>query len=196
MQPLIRFSRLIDRLSEWLGNASMYVVIVTVVVGFLNVVLRYVGRFIGMRLTSNLFIELQWYLYSLIFFLGFAYILKHGINVRVDFWFAELPRKKQAWIDFIGHMVSLIPFCIIGLSVAYSPVLRSWGLLPSGEWGMWEMSPDPDGLPRAPIKSMIIVAFIFLLLQGIAELIKLIAVLRGQEALVDIDIHDAPLRIE
>jgi len=196
LQPLIRFSRLIDRLSEWLGNASMYVVIVTVVVGFLNVVLRYVGRFIGMRLTSNLFIELQWYLYSLIFFLGFAYILKHGINVRVDFWFAELPRKKQAWIDFIGHMVSLIPFCIIGLSVAYSPVLRSWGLLPSGEWGMWEMSPDPDGLPRAPIKSMIIVAFIFLLLQGIAELIKLIAVLRGQEALVDIDIHDAPLRIE
>lgn len=196
MLSLIRFSRLIDRLSEWLGGLSVYVVIITVVVGFLNVVLRYVGRFIGVRLTSNLFIELQWYLYSLIFFLGFAYILKHGINVRVDFWFAELPRKKQAWIDLIGHLIALIPFCIIALIVAYSPVLRSWGLLPSGEWGSWELSPDPNGLPRAPIKSMIIVAFTFLLLQAIAEIIKLVAILRGQEDLVDVEVPDAPLRIE
>ena len=196
MQTLVKISRWIDALSEWLGNLSVYLVIITVVVGFLNVVLRYMGRFVGMRLTSNLFIELQWYLYSMIFFLGFAYILKHGINVRVDFWFAELPRKKQALIDFIGHWIALIPFCIIGLWVTYSPVMRSWGRLPNGTWGSWELSPDPSGLPRAPIKSMIILAFVFLLLQGIAELIKLLAVLRDQTELIDVVDRDAPIRIE
>jgi TRAP-type mannitol/chloroaromatic compound transport system permease small subunit len=174
----------------------MYLVIVTFVVGFLNVVLRYVGRFIGVRLTSNLFIELQWYLYSLIFFFGFAYILKNNLNVRVDFWYAKQSRKRQATIDFVGHLVSLIPFCIMGIMVTINPVLRSWGLLPDGSWGTWELSPDPSGLPRAPIKTMIIFAFVTLLIQGIAELIKLIAILRGQEALVEAFHQDTPLRIE
>ena len=196
MRALIKLSRFIDAISERLGAVSMYLVIVTVVVGFLNVVLRYMGRFIGVRLTSNLFIELQWYLYSLVFFFGFAYIFKHNINVRVDFWYAELSRKKQALIDFIGHLIALFPFCIIGLWVAYSPVLRSWGLLPNGTWGVWEISPDPNGLPRAPIKTMIIFAFLTLLIQGISEMIKLLAILRDQEDLIDIEMPDAPIRIE
>ncbi|MCB8946217.1 MAG: TRAP transporter small permease subunit [Ardenticatenaceae bacterium] len=185
-------------MTDWFGNLAMYIVMITVFVGFANVVLRYVGRFIGVRLTSNLVIELQWYLYSLIFFFGFAYILKHGINVRVDFWYAEQSRKRKAWIDIIGHLVSLIPFALLALWVTYTPVLTSWGLRPNGEWGNWEMSPDPNGLPRAPIKSMIIFAFLTLLLQGISELIKLIAIVRDKEKELGTAVEElqAPIRIE
>ncbi|RME72612.1 MAG: TRAP transporter small permease subunit [Chloroflexi bacterium] len=196
MKTLVKISKFIDSISERIGILAEYLVLITFTVGFLNVVLRYSGRFFGFRLTSNLFIELQWYLYSLIFFFGFAYILKNNINVRVDFWYAELSPKKQALIDFVGHLIGLIPFCILGLTVTYSPVLRSWGLLPDGTWGTWEMSPDPSGLPRAPIKSMILVAFALLLLQAISEMIKLVAILTDHEEEVELVIPDAPLRIE
>lgn len=196
MKTLVKISKFIDGISERIGILAEYLVLITFTVGFLNVVLRYSGRFFGFRLTSNLFIELQWYLYSLIFFFGFAYILKNNINVRVDFWYAELSPKKQALIDFVGHLIGLIPFCILGLTVTYSPVLRSWGLLPDGTWGTWEMSPDPSGLPRAPIKSMILVAFALLLLQAISEMIKLVAILTDHEEEVELVIPDAPLRIE
>lgn len=198
MKVLAKYVHFVDRMTDWFGNLAMYIVMITVFVGFANVVLRYVGRFIGVRLTSNLVIELQWYLYSLIFFFGFAYILKHGINVRVDFWYAEQSRKRKAWIDIIGHLVSLIPFALLALWVTYTPVLTSWGLRPNGEWGNWEMSPDPNGLPRAPIKSMIIFAFLTLLLQGISELIKLIAIVRDKEKELGTAVEElqAPIRIE
>ena len=196
MRTLISISRAIDRLADRLGDLVMYLVVITIVVGFGNVVLRYVGEVTGRRLTSNFFIELQWYLYSLIFLFGFAYILKNNINVRVDFWYANLTQKQKAWIDLIGHVISLIPFCIIGLWATYSPVLRSWGRLPDGSWGTWELSPDPSGLPRAPIKTMIIVAFVLLLLQAISEIIKLIAILRDHPEFVEVAHRDAPLRVE
>lgn len=192
------YIRAIDRLSEGLGAVSMYLVIVTLVIGFANVLLRYVGRFVGVRLTSNLFIELQWYLYSLIFLLGFAYILRHNINVRVDFWYGRFSDKAKARVDAIGHILALIPFCIIALIVAWRPILTSWGLRPNGSWGLWELSPDPSGLPRAPIKSVIIVAFITLLLQAIAEMIRLVATLRDIEELKPQHLRkiESPLRVE
>ena len=198
MRILARYVHFVDTMTEWFGKLSMYIVMLTVFVGFANVVLRYVGRFVGVRLTSNLFIELQWYLYSLIFFFGFAYILKHGINVRVDFWYANQSKERKAWIDIIGHLLSLLPFAILGLWVTYSPVLTSWGLRPNGEWGTWELSPDPSGLPRAPIKSMIIFAFLTLLLQGIAEMIKLYATVSGKEEELGTAVKElqAPIRIE
>lgn len=197
-RALKKYMQIIDTLTEALGSLSMYFVIITVSLGFANVVLRYLGRFVEIRLTSNLFIELQWYLYSLIFFFGFAYILKHNINVRVDFWFANQSPKRRATIDFVGHLIALIPFCIIGIVVTTNPVLASWGLRPDGSWGTWELSPDPSGLPRAPIKSMIIIAFVTLLLQAIVEMIRLYAVLRDVEGLKPEKIVEveAPLRIE
>jgi TRAP-type mannitol/chloroaromatic compound transport system permease small subunit len=172
----------------------MMLVIAIVVIGFYNVAARYLGYYIGAQLASNLWIELQWYLYSMTFFLGFPYILKHGINVRVDFIYARWPKKRQAMLDFWGHLLFLVPYCIIGIWVTVNPVLVSWGRLPNGTWGRWEISPDPNGLARAPIKTMIIIAFIFLLLQTISELIKLWAVIRGHEELVAVT--EAPLRIE
>ena len=198
MRLLAKYVHFVDTMTEWFGKLAMYIVMLTVFVCFANVLVRYIGRFVGFRLTSNLIIELQWYLFSLIFFLGFAYILKHGINVRVDFWYADQSKERKAWIDIIGHLLALIPFTIIGLWVTYGPVLTSWGLRPNGEWGTWELSPDPSGLPRAPIKTMIIFAFLTLLLQGIAEMIKLFATVSGKQEELGAAVEElkAPLRIE
>lgn len=179
MKALLSFAHVIDRLTEVVGGLSNWIVIITVLVGFYNVAARYLGRYIGVRLSSNIFIELQWYLFSLIFFFGFAYILKHGVNVRVDFLYANWSDKQKAWVDFLGTILFLIPLCLIGIYVTYNPVMTSWGRRPNGAWGMWEVSPDPEGLPRAPIKTMIIVAFVLLLLQSLAQTIKHWAVIRG-----------------
>ena len=194
---LAKYIQIVDAISERLGWLSMFIVVITVIIGFFNVVARYSGRFIGMQLSSNVLIETQWYLYSLVFFFGFAYILKHGINVRVDFIYAKWPKERKAKLDFWGHLFFLVPFCIMAIWVTINPVLTSWGQRPNGTWGTWELSPDPSGLPRAPIKSMIIVAFVLLLLQTIAELIKLWDVAHGQDIdLEELGSSEAPIRIE
>jgi len=179
---MLKIANWIDSFTERLGFASAVCVILTVAVGFYNVMGRYIGKFIGVKLTSNMFIELQWYLFSLTFLLGFAYILKHGENVRVDFLYANWPEKTKAWVDVIGHALFLVTFCIIGLTVAFGPVMQSWGQLSDGSFGTWEMSPDPSGLPRAPIKTMILVGFGLLLLQTISEILKNIAKILGISA--------------
>lgn len=195
-QALVTYTRVVDGISERLGWISMALVLLTLAIGFYNVVARYVGRIIGVQLSSNVFIELQWYLYSMVFFLGFAYILKHGINVRVDFLYAKWPRRRKVLLDFWGHIFFLVPFCLLGIYVTISPVMNSWGLLPNGTWGTWEISPDPNGLPRAPIKSMIIVAFSMLLLQTISELVKMGLFLSGREEVVVEQETEEPIRIE
>ena len=184
MRILLKIAHIIDAVSEILGKAATFLVLATLFVGFGNVLLRYLGRFMGEQLSSNRWIETQWYLFSMIFFLMFPYILKHNVNVRVDFLYAKWDPKRQALVDLIGTLIFLIPFCILGIYVTISPVLYSWGRLPDGSWGTWELSPDPGGLPRAPIKSMIIVAFGMLLLQAIAQAIKYIAVLSGHKEVI------------
>lgn len=179
MKALLKLSGWIDILTERLGDISTWITVLVVAVGFINVVMRYLGRTIQRSLTSNGIVEAQWYLYSVIFLLGFAYILKHGVNVRVDFFFTYFTPKQKALVDVIGHLFFLIPFCILGIYVSLNPVMISWGLLGDGSFGTWEMSPNADGLPRAPLKSLVIVAFATLLLQTIAELIKKAAVLTG-----------------
>lgn len=179
MRLLLRLAHLVDAFTERMGGLSTLLVLVTIGVGFYNVLARYIGRFVGLKLASNLYIEAQWYLYSLVFLLGFAYILKHDVNVRVDFLYTNWSPKTQAWVNLVGTLLFLIPFCIMGIYVTYDPVMRSWGLLPNGSWGPWEVSPDPEGLPRAPLKSMIIFAMVTLLLQALAQMIKYIAVIRG-----------------
>ncbi len=200
LKILLKYTEIVDAISERLGWLSMMLVILTLIVGFYNVLARYLGRFIGVRLSTNLFIELQWYLYSLVFFLGFAYILKHGINVRVDFIYANWPKRRKAMLDFWGHIFFLVPYTLLGIYVTYKPVLTSWGKLPGGGWGPMEMSPDPSGLPRAPIKTMIIVAFVTLFFQAIAEIIKLYVVMTGKDEEVPVVVEEleveAPLRIE
>lgn len=190
---LIGYANAVDATNERLGRLSKYLVIVAVVVGFGNVVLRYVGRATARTMASNTYIELQWYLYGTLFLLAFAIVLRRGINVRVDFWYDDLDRRRQLQIDLIGHFIALLPFSLLGIWVSWSRVLASWGRRPDGEWPSgwqvwetWEMSGDAGGLPRAPIKSMILVAFIMLTLQALSEIAKTIVALRGHEDEVDL----------
>lgn len=179
MRALLRLSALIDSLIERLGSLNILIVLLTITIGAINPISRYIGGYLGVKLTSNALLELQWYLYSIIFFLGFAYVLKHGINVRVDFLYTNWSPKAKAWVDLIGTVLFLIPFCLLGLYVTWNPVLISWGRLPNGTFGNWELSPDPEGLPRAPIKSFILVSFSLLLLQAVSQAIKYLAVIIG-----------------
>lgn len=190
LRPLLGYQRAVDWVSELFGRLALYFVVAVVLVGFGNAVLRYVGRATGQQLASNRYIELQWYLYATMFLLTFAYILKNGINVRVDFWYGDRSRKTKAWIDFVGHLFALIPFCLLALWVSWGPILTSWGARPDGSfptaqvWRIWERSPDPGGLPRAPIKTMLWLGFALLLLQALAEMVKLVAELTGHGRLV------------
>lgn len=177
MRLLLKFAAGIDAINEFFGAISNYLVILVVIVGFYNVAARFIGRYIGVTLASNTYIELQWYLFSIIFFLGFGYILKHGVNVRVDFLYARFGPKGRAWIDLLGTLLFLIPFCLIGLYVTFNPVVRSWVT--------WEMSSDANGLPRAPVKSFVVIAFVLLLLQSIAQVIKNVAVLLGYSEIAE-----------
>ena len=179
MKGWLRLSRGIDTLMEWVGTLSMLLVTLLLGVGIYNVVVRYLGRLTRQNLASNTLLEAQWYLFSVIFFLGFAFILKRNTHVRVDFLYQNFGPKTRAWVNLFGTLVFLLPFCILGIYVTYEPVLRSWGLRPNGTWGAWEGSPDAGGLPRAPLKSLIIVAFGLLILQGLSDVIKHVAVLRG-----------------
>lgn len=190
MDILLKISKIIDNISERAGTISTALVLITVAVGFYNVVARYIGRYIGVQLSSNFFIELQWYLYSLTFFFGFTYLLKNDGNVRVDFIYGNWPLKRKAWLNLVGHILFLLPLCLIGIYATINPVMSSWGRLPNGDWGTWEVSPDPGGLPRAPIKSMIIVAFVLLLFQTFSELIKLAAIVKGHKELKTVIEHD------
>jgi TRAP-type mannitol/chloroaromatic compound transport system permease small subunit len=82
-------------------------------------------------------------------------------------------------VDFLGTLFFLIPFCLLAIYVSINPVLSSWGRLPDGTWGPWEVSSDAGGLPLAPLKTLIIVGFFGLLTQAISQLIKYAAILTG-----------------
>lgn len=173
LQALLRLSHGIDALTEWVGKLAYWLVLPMVLVGVWNVVGRYVGYYIaGRNLTSNGLIELQWYIFSMVFLLGAAYTLKHNGHVRVDVLYSTFSWKRKALVNVLGTLFFLIPFCIIVMYFSWPWVLSSWKI--------FETSNDPGGLPRYPIKAMILVGFGLLLIQGISEFIKNLALLTGQ----------------
>ncbi len=171
MQKLLKISEIIDTINQWIGRLSYWLVFFMVLVGCWNVVGRYLGRFIGRNLTSNALIEIQWYLFDLIFLLGAAYALKYDDHVRVDLFYKDRSRKTKAIINIIGVFCFLIPFCLMVIYYSWGTILNSWQI--------WERSPDPGGLPRYPIKSMIIVSMVMLIFQGISEAIKNLAIVKN-----------------
>ncbi len=183
-----RYLRVADGITEVAGWISRALVLILIPVGFLNVFLRYVGQYVEARLVNNTWIEAQWYLYGVIFLLMFPHLLLHDGNVRVDFWYSERSDRAKAWIDLIGHIFGLIPFTILALWVSWKPVRESLVY--------WEVSPDPGGLARGPIKLMILVAFVLLAIGALASLIRIVAFLSGRQAELFRKRHEAPLRIE
>ncbi|MEM6611013.1 MAG: TRAP transporter small permease subunit [Cyanobacteria bacterium P01_C01_bin.72] len=164
MSKLSKIARAIDLLNEWIGRITYWLVLLMVAVGAWNVVGRYLGRIIGINLTSNSFIEIQWYLFDLVFLFGAAYALKYNEHVRVDIFYKGWNRRRRAIANFIGNLIFLIPFSSLLIYYSWATVVNSWRIR--------EMSPDPGGLPRYPIKFAIILSFSLLILQGISEAIK------------------------
>lgn len=171
MRPWLRLADGIDRMNEWVGRLVYWLTLFMVLIGAYNALVRYLGRFTGVGLSSNTYIELQWYMFSLVFLLGAAYTLRHDAHVRVDVLYARLSERGRAWINLLGTVLFLIPFCLLVLWTSWPSVYNSWAVL--------EVSPDPGGLPRYPIKTAIPVAFVLLMLQGVALAIRQVALLRG-----------------
>ena len=157
-------SGMIDRVNGFFGQLASWLVVLMVLVGAFNAVARYLGRYIGVNLSSNAYLELQWYLFSLVFLLGGAYALRVGAHVRVDVFYERASPRVRRWVNVLGALLLLLPFTLFTIWVATPFVRNSWRVL--------EGSPDPGGLPRFPLKTMVIVGFALIALQGISELIK------------------------
>jgi TRAP-type mannitol/chloroaromatic compound transport system permease small subunit len=177
MRRLLRLSSAIDRANDRIGAAIQWLVLIMVVVGALNALARYATKYTGISLSSNAYLDLQWYMFSLIFLLGAAYGLNRDVHVRVDVLYSRLSVRGRAWIDLAGSVLFLLPFCVMMLWVSWPAVRNSWVVL--------EGSPDPGGLPRYPIKTVILVSFFLLFLQGVSQTIKQIERIRAGHAAGD-----------
>jgi TRAP-type mannitol/chloroaromatic compound transport system permease small subunit len=174
VKRLLAFSRLLDRIADWIGVAAGWLCFAMVLLGAYNAIARYIDRGGSTHLSSNAFIEGQWYLFSAVFLLGATYALRKGSHVRVDLIYMRLSLKARAWLDLIGTAIFLIPFCLFVWWVSYPAIAKSWTIS--------EQSPDPGGLPRYPIKALLLVALVLLLAQSASELIKRLAVVTGHAA--------------
>lgn len=170
MQFWLRLASSIDRFSERTGRVVYWLTLGAVIIGSFNAVVRYLDRYTGLGLSSNFYIELQWYLFAIVFLVGAAYTLKHDAHVRVDVLYGRLSKKGRAWVTLLGTVLFLFPFCLLMLIVSWPAVRNSWAVM--------EVSPDPGGLPRYPIKTVIPLAFVLLIVQGISMLIRQIAIIR------------------
>ncbi|MFK7740405.1 MAG: TRAP transporter small permease subunit [Planctomycetota bacterium] len=168
---LLRFALGVDRWNARIARVTAWLMLLLVSVGAYNAIARSMERYCEVRLSSNALLELQWYLFGIAFLLGAPYALQRGDHVRVDVLYSGLPRRGRLWIDVFGGILFLIPFCLAAIWLSLEFVADSFA---NGEW-----SNDPGGLPRWPIKPIIPIAFALLLLQGISEVVKRLAVLRG-----------------
>lgn len=163
-KALRKFTRALDAFAEWTGRVVSWFALAMVLIGAWNALARWLGRRAGFDLSSNSLIEVQWYLFSLMFLLGAAYTLKRDEHVRVDVFYGRLGARGKAWVNFLGGLLLLIPFCATVLVFTWPGVVQSWSIR--------EGSPDPGGLPRYPLKAAVPLALLLLIVQGVSEVIK------------------------
>ncbi len=166
MSSLLRFSRFIDLANERIGKASAWLILVAVVICTVNALVRYT-----VNLSSNGWLEIQWYLNSAMFLLVAAYALKRNDHVRIDVIAGRLSPRTQAWIDIFGSLLALLPVVLIIIWYSWPTLVNSFQIN--------EMSSDNGGLIRWPVRLLIPVAFSMLALQGVSEIIKRAAFLQG-----------------
>lgn len=166
MKPLLALSRLIDAINERIGHLASWLVLACVLISAANAVARY-----GFNVSSNAFLEIQWYLYSVVFLCAAGYTLRHNAHVRIDLVSGRLSPRARAWVEIFGALFMLLPACGIMLWFGWNAFLESYRI--------GEMSGDAGGLPRWPIKFVVPLAFLLLILQGVSETIKRAAFLRG-----------------
>ena len=179
MRILLALSRVIDAFNEKLAVIANWLVLLSCLISAGNAFSRY-----AFSISSNAWLEIQWYMFGAMILLGASYTLKKNEHVRVDIVYAHLPTRAQIWIDILGGILFLLPATIIIAWLAW-PMFHNSYL-------QHEMSGNAGGLLRWPIKIMIPLGFWLLSLQGISEVIKRIAMLTGR---LPADVHyERPLQ--
>ena len=166
MKGLLSLSALIDRVNEIIGKAMGAAILAAVLISAGNAVIRK-----AFNMSSNSWLELQWYLFGAAFMLAAAYTLKQNEHIRIDILYGAFSRRTQHWIDLFGHVVFLMPFV----------VLMVWMLVPYAlrAFQNGEVSTNAGGLIIWPARMLLAAGFVLLALQGVSEIIKKIAVMRG-----------------
>ena len=166
MNALLALSRAIDALSERIGRFIYWFVLVVVLISAANATIRKLFNY-----SSNAYLEIQWYLFSVIFLFGAGYVLLHNAHVRIDIVSGRLSARAQNWIDIVGIVLFLFPMAI-------TIMWLSWPLF-MDSYTRNEVSTNAGGLVIWPARLMVPIGFFLLILQGVSELIKRIAFLMG-----------------
>jgi TRAP-type mannitol/chloroaromatic compound transport system permease small subunit len=163
---LLAFSRAVDKLNRGIGKILSWLVVIAVFLSTANAIVRKL-----FDVSSNSWLELQWVLFSIVFLMCASWTLLSNEHIRIDIINGMLPQQLRNWIDVIGHALFLLPLTVVMILTGVPFFLKSWAIN--------EQSGNAGGLPQWPAKSLIFIGFTFLLLQGLSELIKRIAVMRG-----------------
>ena len=167
MNALLAASRAIDALNRGIGRSVIWLVLAAVVISAVNAIVRK-----AFDMSSNAFLEAQWYLFSAIFLLCAPYTLLSNEHIRIDVVAGRLSNRTQTWIDVFGTVLFLLPMAIVIMVLSWTVFMRSWAIN--------EMSTNAGGLLVWPARLLVPVGFFLLSLQGVSQLVKLIAYLRGQ----------------
>lgn len=166
MNALLGLSRFIDAMTERVGKSAMWLLLVAVLISAVNAIVRKAFNY-----SSNGLLEIQWYLFGGAFLLGASYALLHNEHVRIDVVAGKFSKRTQTWIEVVGTLLFLFPFCAMVLWTSIPFAVRSVV--------SQEMSVNAGGLILWPAKILIPIGFALLTLQGFSELIKRIAFLQG-----------------
>jgi TRAP-type mannitol/chloroaromatic compound transport system permease small subunit len=166
LQSLLRLSQRIDAFTRWTGKRLAWLILVAIVISAVNAIIRK-----GFDVSSNAWLELQWVLFGIVFLLCSPWTLLDNEHIRIDIVNNLFSKRWRDIIDVIGHVFFLMPLCIVMIITGGPFFMRSVEVN--------EQSGNAGGLPQWPAKSLVIIGFAFLLVQGISELIKRIAVMRG-----------------
>ena len=166
MQPLLALSRRIDRMTGWIGHGVSWLIVAAVFISAGNAVVRKL-----FAISSNGWLEAQWWLFALVFLLAAPWTLRDNEHIRIDVVNSQLSQVWRNRIEILGHVFFLLPMAamLVWTSLNYAAV----------SWMQQEGSQNAGGLPQWPIKMLIPVAFTLLFVQGISELIKRVAIMRG-----------------
>lgn len=166
MRILLAISSGIDWLTEWIGRSVAWLIFAAVLVSATNAVVRK-----AFNMSSNAWLELQWYLFGAAFMLAASYTLKHNEHIRIDIFYSSRTRRTQHWIDLLGHIFFLMPVVL----------LLAWMTVPYAlqAWRSGQISTNAGGLIIWPARAFLAAGFILLCFQGVSEIIKKIAVMRG-----------------
>jgi TRAP-type mannitol/chloroaromatic compound transport system permease small subunit len=172
MTPFLALSRLIDKITTWIGKLTMWLILVTTLISAGNAIVRKI-----FNVSSNGLLEIQWYLFAAVFLMGAGYGFLKNSHVRIDFIATKLTARTRNWIDVVGIIAVLFPFCMLS-------IVLSWPLF-TNALATGEMSQNAGGLIRWPVYGLIPLGFALLAMQGLSELIKRIAFLtdRGPDTL-------------